>query len=74
MFENIRSDWRNYEGDLTRQGLWVMLRIDLVDGAIRSGHARCGCRYQLYKMLKLLSQIMTGIDLPRSNRGEAVHD
>jgi len=25
MFENIREDWRTYEGDLTRQGLWVMI-------------------------------------------------
>lgn len=65
MFENIRSDWRNYEGDLTRQGLWVMLvyRFGRWRYSIRSRPLRLPLSI-LYKMLKLLSQIMTGIDLP----------
>jgi serine O-acetyltransferase len=25
MFENLREDWRTYEGDIFRQGLWVMV-------------------------------------------------
>ncbi|MFZ2450942.1 MAG: serine acetyltransferase [Methylovulum miyakonense] len=65
MFENIREDWRTYEGDLSRQGLWVML-------VYRFGRWRYGVRQRwlrlplsvLYKALKLLSQILTGIDLP----------
>jgi len=65
MFENIREDWRTYEGDLSRQGLWVML-------VYRFGRWRYGVRQRwlrlplsiLYKVLKLLSQILTGIDLP----------
>ncbi|PPD47199.1 MAG: serine acetyltransferase [Methylobacter sp.] len=65
MFENIREDWRTYEGDLSRQGLWVML-------VYRFGRWRYGVRQRwlrlplsiLYKILKLLSQILTGIDLP----------
>jgi serine O-acetyltransferase len=65
MFENIREDWRTYEGDLTRQGLGVML-------VYRFGRWRYTIQQQwlrlpmsiLYKMLKLLSQILTGIDLP----------
>ncbi|WP_019866106.1 serine O-acetyltransferase [Methylovulum miyakonense] len=65
MFANIREDWRTYEGDLSRQGLWVML-------VYRFGRWRYGVRQRwlrlplsiLYKILKLLSQILTGIDLP----------
>jgi serine O-acetyltransferase len=65
MFENVREDWRTYEGDLTRQGLGVML-------VYRFGRWRYTIQQQwlrlpmsiLYKMLKLLSQILTGIDLP----------
>lgn len=65
MFENIREDWHTYEGDLTRQGLGVML-------VYRFGRWRYTIQQQwlrlpmsiLYKMLKLLSQILTGIDLP----------
>jgi len=65
MFENIREDWRTYQGDLTRQGLWVM-------AAYRFGRWRYGFRSPIlrmplsfcYKILKLMSQILTGIDLP----------
>jgi serine O-acetyltransferase len=65
MFENLREDWRTYEGDLARQGLWVMI-------VYRFGRWRYRVRPQLfrvplsfvYKVLKLMSQILTGIDLP----------
>jgi serine O-acetyltransferase len=65
MFEHIREDWRTYNGDLTRQGLGVML-------VYRFGRWRYTIQQQwlrlpmsiLYKILKLLSQILTGIDLP----------
>ncbi|MBI3795414.1 MAG: serine acetyltransferase, partial [Deltaproteobacteria bacterium] len=65
MFDNFREDWHTYEGDLTRQGLWVM-------AVYRFGRWRYGIKARivraplsfLYKMLKLLSQILTGIDLP----------
>lgn len=65
MFENIREDWRTYEGALSRQGLWVML-------VYRFGRWRYGIGHRwlrlplsvIYKILKLLSQILTGIDLP----------
>jgi serine O-acetyltransferase len=65
MFENVRADWRNYGGDLTRQGLWVML-------VYRFGRWRYSIPTRVlrlpfsiaYKVLKLISQIMTGIDLP----------
>jgi serine O-acetyltransferase len=65
MFENIAEDWRTYQRDPWRQGMWVMLVY------------RFGCwRYHvrplllrklfslLYKFAKIISQILTGIDLP----------
>lgn len=65
MFELIREDWRTYEGDLSRQGLGVML-------VYRFGRWRYTIKQPwlrkpfslLYRILKLLSQILTGIDLP----------
>src|SRR5579863_4941917 len=65
MFENIREDWRTYEGDLARQGLWVMAvyrfgrwRYNVRPALLRIPFSFC------YKILKLASQILTGIDLP----------
>ena len=65
MFENIREDWRTYEGDLTRQGLGVMLvyRFGRWRYTIQQRWLRLPLSV-LYKILKLLSQILTGIDLP----------
>ncbi len=65
MFDNIREDWRTYHGDLSRQGLWVM-------AVYRLGRWRYGIKQRwlrlpfslLYRILKLVSQILTGIDLP----------
>jgi serine O-acetyltransferase len=65
MFENIREDWRTHERQLTRQGLWVMV-------VYRFGNWRYGIRTRalrlpfsiLYKLLKVLSEILTGIELP----------
>lgn len=65
MFDNLREDWRTYERDPARQGLWVMV-------VYRFGRWRYGIHNRwlrlpfsiLYKILKLLSQILTGIDLP----------
>ena len=65
MFEHIREDWRTYEGDLTRQGLGVMLvyRFGRWRYSIEQPWLRLPLSV-LYKILKLLSQILTGIDLP----------
>jgi serine O-acetyltransferase len=65
MFENIREDWRTHERQLTRQGLWVMV-------VYRFGNWRYGIRTRalrlpfsiLYKLLKVFSEILTGIELP----------
>lgn len=65
MFELIREDWQTYQRDPWRQGLWVMV-------VYRFGRWRYGIHNPLlrkmasiiYKWLKILSQILTGIDLP----------
>jgi serine O-acetyltransferase len=65
VFENLREDWRTYDGQWTRQGLWVM-------AVYRFGNWRCQIRNRAvrmpfslaYKLLKVLAEILTGIDLP----------
>ena len=65
MFENLREDWQTYERDIARQGLWVMAVYRF--GRWRYGITQPWLRVPLsfaYKVLKLASQILTGIDLP----------
>lgn len=69
MFENLREDWRTYERDLARQGLWVMLVYRLGRWRYRIGNRFLRWPFSLlYKILKLLSQILSGIDLPCETR------
>jgi serine O-acetyltransferase len=65
MFELIREDWETYQKDPARQGLWVMLvyRFGRWRYQISSRWLRMPFSL-LYRILKLLSQILTGIDLP----------
>jgi len=65
MFENIREDWRTHDRQWIRQGFWVMV-------VYRFGNWRYGIRSRalrlpfsfVYKFLKLLMEILTGIELP----------
>jgi serine O-acetyltransferase len=65
MFDNLREDWRTYDKNPWRQGLWVM-------AVYRFGRWRYKIRWRviripfsfLYKFLWLLSQVVTGIELP----------
>ena len=65
MFENIKADWQVYEKDLARQGLWVMgvYRFGRWRYRVRPGILRKPLSFA-YRILKVLSQIVTGIDLP----------
>jgi len=65
MFDNLREDWQTYEHDITRQGLWVMAvyRFGCWRYRVRPVWLRMPLSF-VYKVLKLLSQILTGIDLP----------
>jgi serine O-acetyltransferase len=65
MFENFRQDWRTYNGDLSRRGLWVMAvyrfgrwRYTIKPGIIRKPFSL------LYKVLKVISEILTSVELP----------
>ncbi len=65
MFDNLREDWHTYNHHLSRQGLWVM-------AVYRFGRWRYGIRQRwlrmpfsfLYKILYVMVQILTGIELP----------
>jgi serine O-acetyltransferase len=65
VFENLREDWRTYDCQWARQGLWVMVvyrfgnwRYTIKNRAIRMPFSFA------YKLLKVLSEILTGIELP----------
>ena len=65
MFDHLREDWRTYDRDLFRQGLWVI-------AVYRFGRWRYQIRRRwmrmpfsaAYRILWLLVEILTGIELP----------
>ena len=65
MFENLREDWRTHDRQWSRQGMWVMV-------VYRFGRWRYTIRWRwlrlpfsfFYKLLKPISEILTGIELP----------
>jgi serine O-acetyltransferase len=65
MFENLREDWRTHDRRFLCQGVWVMV-------VYRFGQWRYGIRQRwlrlpfsaVYKALKTMAEILTGIDLP----------
>jgi serine O-acetyltransferase len=65
MFDNLREDWRTYDRDLFRQGLWVL-------AVYRFGRWRYQIRWRwmrmpfsaAYRILWLSVEILTGIELP----------
>lgn len=64
MFDNIRADWRHYR-DITRQGLWVMsvYRFGQWRYTIKNKWLRKPFSF-IYKILYVMIQIITGIELP----------
>jgi serine O-acetyltransferase len=65
MFENIREDYQMHEGHISSQGFWVMIpyRFGRWRYTLRPALLRKPMSF-LYRVLKTLSQILTGIDLP----------
>ena len=55
MFDNIREDWKVYEGDIFRQGLWVMAvyRFGRWRYRVRPRVLRAPLSF-LYKVMKLV--------------------
>jgi serine O-acetyltransferase len=65
MFENFRQDWRTYDGDISRRGLWVMAvyRFGRWRYTIKSSFIRKPFSL-LYKVLNVFSEILTSVELP----------
>ncbi len=65
MFNIIRQDLANYQGDWAAQGFWVMLvyRFGQWRYTIKNSIIRKSCSF-VYKFLYKLIQIITGIELP----------
>lgn len=65
LFDSVREDWRTHDRQLSRQGLWAMV-------VYRFGRWRYTIRWRwlrmpfsfLYKVLKTISEVLTGIELP----------
>lgn len=68
MFENIREDWRTHDRDIWRQGFWTLLIYRFGRWRYRlPGLLRKPFSF-LYKLLKFVGQVLTGIDLPCETR------
>jgi serine O-acetyltransferase len=65
LFKNIREDWHTYDRQLSRQGFWTMLvyRYGRWRYTIRPRLLRVPFSF-LYKLLKPICEILTGIELP----------
>jgi serine O-acetyltransferase len=65
VFENLREDWYTHHRDISRQGLWIMVvyRFGRWRYTIRQRWLRLPFSF-LYKLLKPISEILTGIELP----------
>ena len=65
LFDNLREDWRTHHRDLARQGLWAMTiyRFGRWRYTIGPRIVRLPFSF-LYKLLKPISEILTGIELP----------
>ena len=65
MFENLREDFRTYDRQWSRQGLWVMVvyRFGRWRYTVRRRWLRLPFSF-IYKLLKPFSEILTGIELP----------
>ena len=65
MFDNLREDWKTYEGDIWRQGLWVMFVYRFGQWRYRVRPAWLRKPFSLlYKIMRTGCQMLTGIELP----------
>lgn len=65
MFDNLREDWQTHQRDLARQGLWVMVIYRFGRWRYSIGPRMLRMPFSfLYKLLKPMSEILTGIELP----------
>jgi len=65
MFENLREDWQTYEGDIWRQGLWVMWVYRFGQWRYRISLPWLRKPFSLlYKLMRTGCQMLTGVELP----------
>jgi len=65
MFNNLREDYRMHEGTVSSQGFWVMIPYRFGQWRYRIGFRPLRMPLSfIYRVMKTLSQILTGIDLP----------
>jgi serine O-acetyltransferase len=65
LFPNLKEDWRTYNGDMLRPGLWVMAvyRFGRWRYRIRPRFVRVPFSF-CYKLLAVAVTILTGVELP----------
>jgi serine O-acetyltransferase len=65
VFDHLKEDWRTYEGDIWRQGLWAMwvYRFGQWRYKVRPAWLRKPFSF-LYKLQRTVIQMLTGIELP----------
>lgn len=65
MFNDFKEDWATYNGNIGHRGLWAMAtyRFGQWRYTIRSGVIRKPFS-MLYKVLKVFSEMVTGVELP----------
>jgi serine O-acetyltransferase len=69
MFDNLKEDWRCYEGDIWAQGLWVMAVYRFGRWRYRISPPLLRKPFSLlYKLLRTATQMATGIELPCETR------
>ena len=69
MINALKEDWQTYEGDIWRQGLWVMwvYHFGRWRYGVRPAFLRKGFSL-LYKILRTAVQMLTGVELPCETR------
>ncbi len=69
MFDNIKEDCRTYDYDIWRQGLWVMMVYRFGCWRYTVGPRLVRAPLSLvYKILRTLIQMLTGVELPCETR------
>jgi serine O-acetyltransferase len=65
LFDNLREDWETHQHDLARQGLWAMAIYRFGRWRYTIGPRILRLPFSfLYKLLKPVSEVLTGIELP----------
>jgi serine O-acetyltransferase len=64
MFERVKEDWHTHDGDIWRQGIWVLWVYRFGRWRYKAPALVRKPLSLLYKLMKIWVQIVTGVDLP----------